>query len=99
MRTGRDLVADDATEALADVAVDQQYDWYSGSDGVRQRRDDTRGDRMQPRVRRIAVPGEGEGERSRTLLDVGPAEALAHRIGHGGGIEHRRQIEGTGDHR
>src|SRR5437667_6583 len=55
---GRGLVADDAAETHADVAVDHENDRQARGKRPRQRRGDSLRQAMQARVRRVAPPGE-----------------------------------------
>ena len=71
LAAARDLVADDAAEAHADVAVDQEHERQPGRDRGRHRGADAGGERMEPRMRRIAAPREGERHRAGAFRDIG----------------------------
>src|SRR2546429_4400653 len=108
---GRDLVADDAAEALADVAVDQEHQRHVLLQRPRQRGADAGRDRMQAPMRGIAAPRERKRDRAFPFLEVGARERAAHggSDGIGGDVavgrevarQHRqvlqRQLVGIGD--
>src|SRR6516225_8093255 len=75
---GRDLVQDDAAEALADVAVDQEHERHVLLQCPRQRGANAGRDRVQAPMRRIAAPRERERDRAFPFLEVGAGERAAH---------------------
>src|SRR5262252_5522939 len=75
---GRDLVQDDAAEALGDVAVDQEYQRHVLLQRPRQRGANAGRDRMQAPMRGITVPRERERDRAHPFLDAGARERSAH---------------------
>src|SRR5262245_22395853 len=54
---------------------------------------------MEPRMRRIAAPREGEGYWARAFLDVGLADGLAHGRGDGGRVDLLAEREVASEHR
>src|SRR5437899_165599 len=75
---GGDLVADDAAEALADVAVDQEHQRHALFQRPRQRGANAGRDRMQAPMRGIAAPRERKRDRAFAFLEVGARERAAH---------------------
>src|SRR2546429_799085 len=108
---GGDLVADDAAEALADVAVDQEHQRHALFQRPRQRGANAGRDRMQAPIRGIAAPRERKRDRAFAFLEVGARERAAHggsdgigsdvAVGREVARQHRqvlqRQLVGIGD--
>src|SRR5262249_27684280 len=85
---GRDLVQDDAAEALAHIAVDQQHQRHALLQRPRQRGANAGRDRVQASMRGIAAPRERERNRAFAFLEVGARERAAH----GGGDSTGRDL-------
>ena len=104
-------MADDAAEALADVAVDQEHQRHALLQRPRQRGANAGRDRMQAPMRGIAAPRERKRDRAFPFLEVGARERAAHggsdgigsdvAVGREVARQHRqvlqRQLVGIGD--
>src|SRR5215471_1433817 len=75
---GGDLVADDAAEALADIAVDQEHQRHVLLQRPRQRGANAGRDRVQAPMRGIAAPRERKRDRAFPFLEVGARERAAN---------------------
>src|SRR5262245_5312619 len=96
---GRDLVQDDAAEALAHVAVDEQHQRHVLLQRPRQRGADAGRDRVQAPMRGIAAPWERERDRAFPFLEIGARERAAHGGSDGSGSDLTVQSEVARQHR